>query len=145
MDTWDGTKPGMPHDHGHQQALRDAFPSANAFKDAIRDDLDDAVLEEGWRKCVMDPDGLSVTTFLCPALDVLLAALQDAKEVQYWSGQNGPAPPTAMSDTPFDWDAFRENEEAVMKQHGPDSFVLGLHLLSDASHISESGGKRVPF
>lgn len=145
LDTWDGTKPGMPHDHGHQQRLRDAFPSANAFKDAIRDDVDDAVLEDGWRKCVMDLDGLSVTTFLCPALDVLLAALRDANEVQYWSGQNGPAPPTAMRETPFDGDAFRKNEEAVMTQHGPDSFVLGLHLFSDASHISESGGKREPF
>eukprot|EP00170_Pyropia_yezoensis_P001967 contig_8415_g1971 len=134
----------MAHDHGHHQRLRDAFPSANAFKDAIRGDVDDAVLEDGWRKCVMDLEGLSVTTFLCPALDVLLAALRDANEVQYWSGQNGPASPTAMRETPFDGDAFRKNEEAVMTQHGPDSFVLGLHLFSDASHISESGDDLLP-
>lgn len=141
LDTWDGTKPGMPHDDGHNQTLREAFPSANSFKDAIRDDVDDAVLMEGWCKCTMDVDGLSVTTFLCPALDVLIEALHNAKEVQVWSGEDGPAPPTSMRETPFDGDAFRKNEDDVVRRHGPDSFVLGVHLFSDASHISESGGK----
>lgn len=141
LDTWDGTKPGMPHEDGHNQTLREAFPSANSFKDAIRDDVDDAVLEEGWCKCTMDVDGLSVTTFLCPALDLLLEALHNAKEVQFWSGEDGPAPLTSIRETPFDGDAFRNNEDDVVRRHGPDSFVLGVHLFSDSSHISESGGK----
>lgn len=141
LDTWDGTKPGMPQDDGHNQTLREAFPTSNSFKNAIKDDVDDAVLEQGWCKCTMDVDGLSVTAFLCPALDVLPEALGDATHVQYWSGPDGPAHPTVMRETPFDGDAFRLNEKHVVTQHGPDSFVLGVHLFSDASHISESGGK----
>eukprot|EP00170_Pyropia_yezoensis_P006818 contig_27790_g6840 len=143
LDTWDGTKPGMPQDDGHNQTLREAFPTSNSFKNAIKDDVDDAVLEQGWCKCTMDVDGLSVTAFLCPALDVLLEALGDTTHVQYCSGPDGPAHPTVMRETPFDGDAFRLNEKHVVTQHGPDSFVLGVHLFSDASHISESGAHKL--
>jgi len=58
LDTWDGTKPGMPRDDGHEDSLRDSFKSVNAFKDDIHDDVDDAVLGAGWLKCPLVVDGL---------------------------------------------------------------------------------------
>jgi len=37
----------MAVENGHNQTVRDAFKTVNGFKDALRDDIDDAVLEEG--------------------------------------------------------------------------------------------------
>lgn len=115
MDIWDRTKPGMPTHDDDQRTLREVLPSSNAFKDAIRDDVDDALLDGGWCKCTMDVNGVSVTSYRCSGLDAMLGALRDAKEVRFWSGKSGPAPPTAMRETPFDGEAFRKNEEDVFR------------------------------
>lgn len=140
LDVWGGTKPGMPVDHGATQTLRDAFRSANAFKKALRDEVDDAVLGAGWRKCALEEDKLKFDVFFRPALDVVLDMMRTAKDVKYWSGGDQPALPSALRETPMDGDAFRENEKEVVREHGPDSFVLGMHVYSDASHVSRSGG-----
>lgn len=40
----------------------------------------------------------------------------------------------------MDGDAFRLCEKEVVGTHGGSSFVLGLHLYSDSSQLSWSGG-----
>lgn len=44
----------------------------------------------------------------------------------------------------MDGGAFRKNEQIVVNKHGHDCFVLGLHVFSDASDVSWSGGKLLP-
>jgi len=58
LDVWDRTKPGMVVDAGHNKTLRGSMRTVNAFKDALRDDVDDAVLEKGWRKCKLEEGGI---------------------------------------------------------------------------------------
>lgn len=53
LDVWERTKPRMPVDAGHNQRLRDVFKSPHAFGNAIRDDVDAAVLATGWRKVTL--------------------------------------------------------------------------------------------
>ena len=141
MDTWDGTKPGMPIDDKHKQPIRDAFGSVNAFKDSMRDDVDDAALGAGWKKCTLVVDGERYVALFRPVLDVVLGMLNAGKTVRLWSGENGPAPPTEQRESPLDGDAFRKNEEALMEEKRDGKcFVLGLHVFSDASQLSWSGG-----
>lgn len=141
IDIWEGTKPGMPIDAGHERKLRDIFKSANTFKNALRDDLDAAVIDEGWRQCTMLQNGDTVTEFFRPVLDVVLDLIRESKHLMLWSGGDRPAPPTAMRESPMDGDAFRSTEEEVVREHGPAAFVLGIHTFSDATHVSKSGGK----
>lgn len=142
LDTWDGTRPGMPIDGGHGDSIRDTFKSVNAMKDAIRDDVDDAVLGAGWLKCTLLVDGTHHIVYFRPVLQVVLQMLKNAKEVRLWSGETGPAAPTERRESPLDGDAFRLSEAALMEEKKDDScFVLGLHVYSDASQLSWSGGK----
>jgi len=141
LDTWDGSKPGMPIDDLHEQPIRQAFKSRNAFKDAVRDDVDDAVLDAGWMKCTLVLDGERFEALFRPVLRVILDMLKAGTKVQLWSGDNGPALPTDKRESPLDGDAFRLNEAAVMAdKKDPSCFVLGLHVYSDASQLSWSGG-----
>ncbi|KAK1866878.1 hypothetical protein I4F81_009390 [Pyropia yezoensis] len=139
LDIWDGTKPGMPVDAGHNLNLRDVFKSPNAFKNALRDDVDAALLAAGWRKVTLEQNGDTFHAFFRSVLDVIMALIRDSGDVQYWSGGDGPAPLTARRETPMDGDAFRMCEQEVHREHGPHSLVLGLHVYSDAKQISKSG------
>lgn len=128
-------------DGGHDQGLRDVFKSANSFKDALRDDVDDAVLEAGWQKVALEQNGDTLHAYFLPVLDVVLALLRESENVQLWSGGDRPASPTSVREAPMDGDAFHLNEEEVVREHGPSSFVLGLHVYSDATQIYKSGGE----
>lgn len=141
LDIWEGTKPGMPVDAGHNVKLRDVFKSSNAFKNALRDDIDAALIDTGWRKCTMVQNGDTLTGFFVPVLDVILKEVCSGKNVKLWSGEDGPAPPTAMRETPMDGDAFRLNEAEVVKRHSTGAFVIGIHAYSDATQMSKSGGE----
>jgi len=143
LDTWDRTKPGMVVDDGHHQTLREAFGTINSFKDALRDDVDDAVLEEGWHKCKLEEGGIVYEAYFRSVLEVALKMLRDAKGVKLWSGGDKPAPLTSNRESPLDGDAFRMCEAAVMADHGLDSFVLAFHVFSDASQLAWSGGTLV--
>jgi len=121
-------------DDGHNETLRDAFNSVNAFKDAIRDDVDDGVLGAGWRKCRLVVDGQNYDVLFRPVLQLNLDMLARGKEVRLWSGDDGPAPPSNIRETPLDGDAFRLNEAASMEDKKDGRcFVLGHHVFSDAS------------
>ena len=143
LDVWDRTKPGMVVDDGHDQTLRDAMRTVNSFKNALRDDVDDAVLDEGWRKCKLEEGGIVYEGYFRSALEVALKMLRDGKGVKLWSGGDRLAPPTSRRESPLDGDAFRLCESEVMAQHGPDSFVLAFHVFSDAIQLAWSGGKMV--
>lgn len=141
LDTWDGTKPGMPIDDKHKDPIRKSFKSVNAFKDGVRDDVDDAVLGAGWLKCTLVVDGESFVALFRPVLEVVLRMLKAGKRVRFWSGDDGPAPPTDARESVFDGDAFRLSESALMAdKDDPNCFVLALHVFSDASQLSWSGG-----
>jgi len=135
----EGTKEGMPIDEGQDVPVTDTFKSAEAFKQAVEDDLDEAVLKAGWRSCAMEEDGVTVKAYFRPALDLILALLRTRK-VRLWSGEGAPAPPSDRRETPMDGDAFRLCEAEVGKIPGRNC-VLGLHLFSDSSQLSWCGGK----
>jgi len=129
LDVWDGTKPGMPIDARHNEPIRDAFNTYNAFKDAVRDEVDDAVLGAGWMKVTLVVDGERFVALFRPVLQVILSMLEEGKEVRLWSGEDGPAPPTDARESPLDGDAFRLSEAALMDQKkDPSCFVMGLHV-----------------
>lgn len=140
LDNWYGTKPGMPTDAGHHRKLRDVFKSSNAFKTAVRDDVDEALLEVGWRKITLEQNGDVFEAYFRPVLDVVMRIIAESGSVQLWSGGDRPAPPSTKREYPMDGDAFRLNEADVVRKHGPGSFVPGLHVYSDATHVSRSGG-----
>jgi len=144
LDLWDRTKPGMTVDAGHNQTLREAFPKRASFLLALRDDLDDAVLAAGWRKVRLTEGGESYEAYFCSAMNVIRRLLK-AGTVRYWSGTTGPAPPNDRRETPLDGDAFKLCEREVQERWGKKSCVLGLHLYSDSSQLSWSGGKFSPF
>eukprot|EP00170_Pyropia_yezoensis_P001151 contig_5175_g1155 len=143
LDVWEGTKPGMPVDAGHSTKLRNTFKSANAFKNALRDDVDASLLSAGWRKCTMHQNRDTLTGFFQPVLDVIMKMVSKGKCVRLWSGDDGPAPPTGMREPPMKGDAFRLNEAEVVRELGPSAFVLGIHAYSDATHISKSGAYKL--
>lgn len=140
LDSWDRTKPGMPVDDGHFLGLRDVFNSKTAFKNALADDIDDVIDDEGWLKCTMVEGGESFKLIFRPVLELALERMRGAKKVTLWSGGDAPAPPTTKREHPMDGDAFRLSEEAVVNDNDEDSFVVGMHAFSDASRLSGSGG-----
>jgi len=141
LDAWDRTKAGMPVDAGHYLGIRDTFNSGTDFKNALADDIDDAIEDEGWMKCTMVEGGESFKVIFRSALDVALERMRAADNVKLWSGGDRPAPPSNKREDPMDGDAFRLCEAAVIRDNDEDSFVLGLHAFSDASRLSSSGGK----
>jgi len=131
--TWDGA------DGGAAGTLQGEFPRFNAFAQALADDLDAAVVAAGWRKVEIEEDGITYRAYYRPVLDVVLALLDGQRVIKLWSGEGSPAPRSDLRDAPFDGDAFRLCEEDVCGLPGKNC-VLGLHVFSDGSHISWSGG-----
>lgn len=142
LDVWDGTKAGMAEDAGHHATLRYAFPSVTAFKDAIRDDLDAAALDAGWKKVKLVEGSVAYEAYFRDVLQVIRALMRQKRDsIQLWSGVAGPAAASDKRETPMDGDAFILCEELVMKNQQELSCVLGLHVFSDSSQLSWSGGK----
>lgn len=140
LDVWCRTKPGMPVDDGHNEELRDRFKTPHAFRKALADDLDEAVLSEGWLSCNLREFGVDHEGYYRPCLPVIVSAASSGTRVHLWSGGDGVAPPTNMRETPLDGDAFRECEADVVARHGSRAFVAGIHVSSDCMVLSGSGG-----
>lgn len=139
LDTWDGTRPGMVVDDGHEQTLRDVFPTPQSLVTAVKDEVAAAVLDLGWKRVRLTEGGVTYEGYFRPALDVIMS-LARASGVNLWSGPTGPAPPTDRRQHPMDGDAFRLAEADVVGYNGPESCVLGVHVYSDGSLLSWSGG-----
>lgn len=93
LDEWCRSKPEMVVDEHRQPSLRDGFPTPNAFVTADQDELDAALVDEGWRSVTLTEVGVSYEADFTPILDLIMKlAAQDGVEI--WSGRAGPAPPT---------------------------------------------------
>jgi len=117
--------------------LDDVFMSATAFRNAIRDDLDRSIIEAGWRKVILVEGGRSYTAFFRCALSVALAALAAAKRKQLRRPAEGVG---GRREHPIDGEAFALHQEEIDKVAGEPAFVLGVHLYSDCTLLSRSGG-----
>jgi len=140
LNIWDRTQKGMPEDSGHFKTLKDSFATCTAFQSALHDDIDDAVLGAGWMKVKLAEGNVEYEAYFRSVMEVILGLLEDAKEVRWWSGPDGPAPPSDNRESPLDGDAFKLCELEVMRLHGEDSCVLAVHVFSDSSQLSWSGG-----
>jgi len=142
LDVWDRTQPGMPADDGHRKTLRDAFNNANEFKNAIADDLDVAVNDARWRKVVLEEDGAQYEAYFRSAMGVVrdLVGSTEKHLMHWWSGGSAPAPASDRRESPMDGDVFREYESEVMSGGRVNNAVLGIHIYSDTSQLSWSGG-----
>lgn len=137
LDTWDGTRPGMVVDD--EQKLREVFPTPQSFVNAGKDNLAAAVFQLGWKRASLTEGGVTYEGYFRPVLDVVMQ-LACASGVQLWSGPTGPAPPTDKRQTSMEGDAFRLSKPEVVAEKGPLSCFLGIHVYSDASLLSWSGG-----
>lgn len=141
LDLWDGTKAGMAEDAGHHRTLRYTFPSLKAFKNALRYDLDATALDAGWKKVRLVECGVVYEAYFMDVLQVIRALIKKkGASIHLWSGVAGPAPPGDKRETPMDGDAFELCEELFMNNREEVACVLGLHVFSDSSQLSWSGG-----
>jgi len=140
-EIWDGTRAGMSAEDADGAPLTYTFGSPSAFQNALRDDADAAINEAGLLKCTMSEGGESYTDFFTPVLEAAIDAISSSKRVRYWSGDNGPAPPTDKRESPLDGTAFRLCETDIVRQFGPSTFALSLHMYSDSTQLSWSGGQ----
>jgi len=124
-------------DQSTRRGLEHVFTSANAFRNAIRDDLDRSIIDAGWRKVVLIEGGRSYTSFFRCALSVAVTALVDAKRKQL---RRAPGGVGGRRDHPIDGEAFALHEAEIDKVAGEPAFVLGVHLYSDCTLVSRSGG-----
>ncbi|KAK1866489.1 hypothetical protein I4F81_009007 [Pyropia yezoensis] len=144
LEIWDRRDAVDPMETRDDLSLSAVFPTVSSFTKALRDDLDDAVLSAGWKKLKIREGGTVYEVYYRSVLEVVMARLQKGDGgVRLWSGEDGPAPPTNMRQTPMDGDAFRLCEKEVVATHGGTSFVLGLHLYSDSSQLSWSGAHKL--
>lgn len=145
LETWDGTRVGMAAADCDKTPLRDMFSSPTAFVNALRDEINHAAIEAGWRKVILTEAGVEYEAYFRSVLDAVASLLLHADGVRWWSGDCGPAPQTDRRESPLDGDAFRECEREVLSMNGPRSCVIGLHAYSDSSQLSWSGGKLSRF
>lgn len=138
---WEETMPGAPGDDGSSVPLQQSFKSAHAFRQAIADDIDKAVVDDGWLSCILTELGVEYEAFVRDALSVCLKQLRSGKKVRFWSGGDGVAPQADRREGPLDGDAFYLCEAEVVAGHGTSAFVLAIHVYSDSSVLSGSGGK----
>jgi len=114
-----------------------AFKTANALKNALRDDLDDAVLKAGWKRCILTQGGVKYVAFFRSAMDVALGVLRDAGKVQL---RRNAAEVGDRREHPIDGEAFKAHQDAIDCIAPGIGFVLGIYVYSDATLLSWSGG-----
>jgi len=143
LDVWDRTQPGMPTNDGHNKTLRDAFYNVNEVLDAIADDLDAAVNDEGWRKEVIEKDDAQYEAYFLSVMGVVRDVLASTEThlKHWWSGVSAPAPASDRRETPMDGEVFREYKSEVMSGGRDNNAVMGIHIYSDSSQLSLSCGK----
>jgi len=118
------------------------FRSANALRNALRDDLDDAVLAAGWRKCVLVQGGVEYVAFFRSALDVALRVIRGAGKVQL---RRDAAEVGDRREHPIECEAFKAHQDVVDSISSGNGFVLGIYVFGDATLLSWSGGTLMLF
>ena len=134
---WDGSDGGGKSVASGTNRIGDVFSSATAFRNAVHDDLDDAILSAGWKRCTLVQGGVSYVTYFRSVLKTALDALRNAKEVQLRRDNSEVG---RRRQAPMDGEAFKAHQDAIDATTFQKAFVLGLYVYSDASLISWSGG-----
>lgn len=115
LEVWDRRDAGDPMEVCDDRSLRAIFSSVSSFTNALRDDLTEAVLGEGWKKLKIREGGTEYEVYYRSVLELAMAQLRRGEgDVRFWSGEDGPAPPKNRRQTPMDGDAFRLCEEEVV-------------------------------
>jgi len=68
-----------------------------------------------------------------------------AEAMKWWSGGSAPAPLDNRRETPMEGEVYKVMEKTVIDAHGPNSAILRIHVYSDSSQLSWSGGKSLCF
>lgn len=131
-------QPNCSCDNDQYETLRGKFRTPHALRQALSDDIDEAVEEEGWMRCPLTELDQTFEAYFRPSFDVVMEALKTAPHVRYWCRDEEDEGPSDCRETPFESDAFRLSEERVINEHGDDAFVVGLHVFSDSCAISGS-------
>jgi len=108
----------------------------------LRDDLDDAVLKAGWKKCTLSQGGVNYVAFFRSAMDVAMRVLRDAVKVQL---RRDAAEVGDRREHPIDGEAFQAHQDAIDCISEGKGFVLGVYVYSDATLLSWSGGTLLLF
>lgn len=146
LEVWDTRDNVDPMAAGDNFSLQAVFPTFSFFKDALRDDLNDAVPVAGWKKHRIREVGTEYEVYFRSVLEVVMARLRSGGAgTRLWREEGGPTPPTNKRQTPTVGDAFRLCERVVVDAHSSTSFVLGLHMYSDSCKLSRSGDKLCTF
>lgn len=116
-----------PPPDGKPKRLRDYFDSPYALCQALSDDIDEAVDNDGWYSCQLTELNETSEGFFRSTLSVIKDVLSCGHKVRYWRKGVEDQGPSECRETPFDGDAFRLCEEQVLRDCGPKSFVLALH------------------
>jgi len=141
----DGTSPAPRGGHTTTDAgnargslfISGVFRTANALRTALRDDLDDAVLKAGWRKCTLSQGGVKYVTFFRSAMGVAMRVLREAGKVQL---RRDAAEVGDRREHPIDGEAFQAHQDSIDTISDGKGFVLGIYVYSDATLLSWSGG-----
>lgn len=138
---WELTMPGAPGDDGSTVTLHESFKYLYAFRQAIADDIDRAVIVDGWMSCTVNEGSGELEAFIRSALRESISFLRRSKKVRLWSGGDGVAEATDKREGPPGGDAFRLCEAEVVASLGRFAFVFAIYVYSDSSVLSWSGNK----
>lgn len=136
LDSWNGTRPGMVVDEGHELKLREVFPTPQSLVNAVKDDITAAVLRVGWKRFRLAEGGVTCEGYFRPVLDVIMR-LVSASGVQLCSGPTGSARPTEKRQNSMEGDAFGLSEAEVVNENGPLSCILAY--MCTATPVSGHG------
>lgn len=101
MRLWDRTFPGTSGDDVSSLLLAESFKSAQAFRQAISDNIDEAVIDDGRLSCTVSENGEKVEAFVRDALRECLKLLEAGKKVRFWCGGDAVAPQIGLRERFF--------------------------------------------
>jgi len=142
LSKWDGSDGSSKPGAHVKNRIGDVFSSATAFRNAVCDDLDDAILASGWKKCTLLQGGVIYNTYFLSALNTALEALRNAKkeELRRDDGKVGD-----RRQAPVDGEEVKAYQNTIDGTAFDKAFLLSLYVYSDASLLSWSGGTCLLF
>jgi len=70
LEAWHQMVLGEPADARRKVGIRASFNSMTHFKNALSDDLDDPIQNEGWLDCTLEKGGGNVHVIFRPVLEM---------------------------------------------------------------------------
>jgi len=113
--------------------IEGVFRSANALPNALRDGLDDAVLADGWSKCVLVQEGVQYVAFFRSALEVAIRVLGEVEKVHL---SLDAAEVGDRRERTIHGEAFMAHEDVVESISSGDDVVLGIYVHSETTLLS---------